>query len=294
MKLQKVSLFWLILAAVFAGSAAPLIVAALTDRFWAGVVTLALVGSVLSFRLALFLTHPIIELAQTARQIRQGMDHEEWNSSAFADVADRCRVEEIGVLAADLTAMAQAWEERRHELNSIYAMGQAITSSLDTRKTLQAILAAVGQVVHFDAAEVCIPRGGVLVVEAWQGGPDYNDMTGWEYRFGFGPTGMIVNAQDAVFMPIVAEVEADTQRALGYGMTGGEFSARSNTAAINSFLGIPLRIGDRLIGTITLIHHTAGHFTDADRRKLSKLAAQASIAIDNAQRVHQRDSAVHF
>lgn len=286
-RLQKVSLFWLILAAVFAGSAAPLIVAALTDRFWAGVVTLALVGSALSFRLASFLTPPIIELAQTARHIRHGMDQDaaEWDSSAFADVAVRCPIEEIGVLAADLEAMAQAWEQRRHELNSIYAMGQAITSSLDYRKTLQAILAAVGQVVHFDAAEVCIARGGVLVVEAWQGGSDYNDMTGWEYRFGFGPTGMIATSLDSVFMPVVADVEADTQRALGYGMTGGEFSARSGAVVINSFLGIPLRIGDRLIGTITLVHHTAGHFSEADRRQLSKLAAQASIAIDNAQRV---------
>ena len=57
-----------------------------------------------------------------------------------------------------------------------------------------------------------------------------------------------------------------------------------------SFLGIPLLIGERLIGVITLVHHEANHFTEDDRWQLSRLAAQASIAIDNAIRVRQRES----
>jgi GAF domain-containing protein len=45
-----------------------------------------------------------------------------------------------------------------------------------------------------------------------------------------------------------------------------------------------------LIGVITLVHHEAHHFTENDRRQLSRLAAQASIAIDNALQVRQRES----
>jgi GAF domain-containing protein len=59
---------------------------------------------------------------------------------------------------------------------------------------------------------------------------------------------------------------------------------------INSFLGIPLMIGDRLVGTLTLVHHQAGYFTEDDKRQLNKLAAQACIAIDNAIQVRQRES----
>jgi adenylate cyclase len=59
---------------------------------------------------------------------------------------------------------------------------------------------------------------------------------------------------------------------------------------INSFLGIPLLINDRLIGTLTLVHHEPGFFTENDMRQLNKLAAQASVAIDNAIQVRQREN----
>jgi GAF domain-containing protein len=58
---------------------------------------------------------------------------------------------------------------------------------------------------------------------------------------------------------------------------------------INSFLGIPLLLGDRVIGTLTLVHREPGRFTEDERWQLNKLAGQASIAIDNAIQVKQRE-----
>jgi GAF domain-containing protein len=72
----------------------------------------------------------------------------------------------------------------------------------------------------------------------------------------------------------------------------GEFLVKTHKVMINSFLGIPLLIGDRLIGALTLVHREPGRFTEGEKRQLNKLAAQASIAIDNAIQVRQRENAL--
>jgi GAF domain-containing protein len=59
-----------------------------------------------------------------------------------------------------------------------------------------------------------------------------------------------------------------------------------------SYLGIPPLIGERLVGVLALVHHEANHFTEDDRRRLSRLAAQASIAIDNAAQVRRCETAL--
>ena len=49
-------------------------------------------------------------------------------------------------------------------------------------------------------------------------------------------------------------------------------------------------ISDRLIGTLTLVHHEKDHFTEDDMRQLNQLADHASIAIDNALKVREREA----
>ena len=41
-----------------------------------------------------------------------------------------------------------------------------------------------------------------------------------------------------------------------------------------------------------MVHHEAGFFTEDNKRQLNKLADHASIAIDNAIQVHEREEAL--
>ncbi|HVC77112.1 MAG TPA: GAF domain-containing protein [Candidatus Micrarchaeaceae archaeon] len=51
---------------------------------------------------------------------------------------------------------------------------------------------------------------------------------------------------------------------------------------VRTFLGVPLRLGDRLIGMIGVANHRAGYSED-DGRLLSTFANQAAVAIENAR-----------
>jgi len=65
---------------------------------------------------------------------------------------------------------------------------------------------------------------------------------------------------------------------------------------MDSFLGVPIMLGDRLLGQIYLANKTGGHeFTEDDERVIETLAAYAAVAINNArmyQEVLLRDDAL--
>jgi GAF domain-containing protein len=56
---------------------------------------------------------------------------------------------------------------------------------------------------------------------------------------------------------------------------------------VRTFLGVPLRVGDEVIGMIGVANNEKGYVAD-DERLLSTFANQVAVAIDNAM-LHQRD-----
>jgi len=200
--------------------------------------------------------------------------------------------DDVTQVAVGVAQSVGTFRQRMIEFNSIYAMSQAITAKVDFEQTVQAVLDAVKQVVEFDAAEVSVLRGDKLVVEGWVGQEEFNNTTGREYRVGRGPTGLIASNKASVLVSTLSGEEEDVKRTLGYESAAGEFLQKTTKVIINSFLGIPLLIGPRLIGALTLVHRDPGRFTESERRQLEKLAAQASIAIDNAIQVRQREDAL--
>lgn len=293
---QKPSLFPMILAVLVLTGAVPLVVIAVQAGgvipVVTGVVALAVVMAGGATWLARRVVQPVQDFAGIAASIKASVDAE----SADEVEPEIARLEgvktsrELADLAVTFEQIVEAFRQRVTEFNSIYAMGQAISAKLDFEQTVQAVLDAVKQVVVFDAAEVSVLRGEKLIVEAWTGQEDFNNTTGREYRVGRGPTGMIALNKESVLVSTVVGDEEDLKRTLGYESAASEFLAKTHKVMINSFLGIPLLIGDRLIGTLTLVHRDPGRFTEADKRQLNKLAAQASIAIDNAIQIRQRES----
>lgn len=196
---------------------------------------------------------------------------------------------ELRLLSDGLLTASESFGQRLAELNSIHAISQTITSStLDYEKTVKSVLAAVQQVVDYDAAEVAILSGRNLTVEAWWGKDGFTDTTGRKYTVGKGPTGTIAANKEPLFLPTVKASE-DLQRTIGFASVEIELVSKTTKLVISSFLGIPLLIGDRLIGTLTLVHHEADFFKEDDMRQLNKLADHASIAIDNALKVRERE-----
>lgn len=257
-----------------------------------GIMVLAVLG--MSVLLAGNITRPVLQLAKVAKEIEASSDMETTDAvrKNLADIGNISTGREISNLAGVFEQMVMSLQQRMVELNSIYAMGQTITANVDYDDTMKAVLNAVGKVVTYDAAEITIPKGTSLMVEAWQGSEGFNDTTGRKYKIGRGPTGQIAESKQSVLLSTVTSVD-DMERTLGYGgAPGSEFLAKTTKIVINSFLGIPLLIGDRLIGTLTLVHRDKEHFTPDDERQLNKLAAQASVAIQNAIQVREREQSL--
>lgn len=282
------------LAAIFVGT---LILTGL-----AGVLGTWLVGPILGSIVALIIgggvgawfifriVKPLQELIQRSHLVESAVKGE----LVFPQLAspDKQVGRELNDLVGGLGGVMNSFQKRLTELDSLHAISQTITSStLDYEKTVKSVLVAVQKVVDYDAAEVAILRGSSLEVEAWWGKDGFNDTTGRKYRIGKGPTGTIAETKAAVFMPTVKANE-DLKRTIGYASAETEFIAKTTKLIINSFLGIPLLLGDRLIGTLSLVHHEAGFFSEDDKRQLNQLADHASIAIDNALQVRVREEAL--
>lgn len=254
----------------------------------AGTMVLVVLG--MSVWLAGRITRPVLKLAKAAKEIEESVDNEttELIGKNLEQLTNLGSAREIANLASVFKQMVLALQQRMIELNSIYAMGQTITANVDYDATLRAVLDAVGSVVTYDGAEISLLKGTNLVVEAWKGGAGFNDTAGRKYKLGRGPTGQIAETRQSLLLSTVGETE-EMARTLGYNATGSEFIGRSNKIIVNSFLGIPLQIGDRMIGTMTLVHRDKEHFNNDDERQLNKLAAQASVAIQNAMQVRERE-----
>jgi GAF domain-containing protein len=294
--LRRLSVFQVIVMAVLVAGTVPVVIVAVQASgaipLLTGLIVLVPLAVVASYWLRGQIVAPAVELSKIAAEIKGSVDAETVDSMkpSLQRLESIQAAQEFAHLASAFEDMVLVFQQRMAEFNSIYAMGQAITSKVDFEQTVQAVLEAVKQVVDFDAAEVTVLRDDKLVVEAWSGKEEYSNTMGREYHVGRGPTGMIAANKESVLVSTLSGTEEDLRRTLGYESVVGEFLTKTHKVEINSFLGIPLLIGDRLIGTLTLVHRDPGRFTEGDRRQLNKLAAQASIAIDNAIQVRQREN----
>jgi GAF domain-containing protein len=59
---------------------------------------------------------------------------------------------------------------------------------------------------------------------------------------------------------------------------------------VRSYVGVPLLVGDRLVGTMQLVSTQAGQFDEHSRQLLETIALQAAVAIEAAQRVEAREA----
>ena len=59
---------------------------------------------------------------------------------------------------------------------------------------------------------------------------------------------------------------------------------------LNSFIGVPMLLGGKLVGTLELVHTERNHFSQDHLQLLRLIAVQAAVAIENARLVQQREA----
>ena len=64
------------------------------------------------------------------------------------------------------------------------------------------------------------------------------------------------------------------------------------TNPVRSYVGVPLLVEDRLVGTMQVVSTQAGQFDEHTRRLMETIALQAAVAIETAQEVEAREHAL--
>jgi signal transduction histidine kinase/DNA-binding response OmpR family regulator len=160
----------------------------------------------------------------------------------------------------------------REQAETLRAAAQSLGSTLGIPQVFDLILSELGKVVPYRSASVQQLDGDEFVIVGGQGYPDLEELLG--HRYGWrghdDPARELVERHETL---IVGDVSAHYPH----------FEDVHVEGSIRGWLAVPLLIGDRLIGMLTLDSFEADFYTPEHALMARAFAAFAATAIDKAQ-----------
>jgi two-component system, NtrC family, sensor histidine kinase KinB len=167
-------------------------------------------------------------------------------------------------------------ETTRASLELLYNISRELTTALDLRTVLQRVVfLSMRNVGAISGSIIVLDDNGKPVESAIITGETVHDHTTQRLRITLekGLAGWVVRNRQAVLI-------ADTSRDERW--LPRQYEAEEHTGP-RSAVSAPLLLHDRLVGVMTLVHHTAGFFTPEHLALVQAIADQASIAVLNAR-----------
>ena len=182
---------------------------------------------------------------------------------AFADQAA------IAIHNAQLFAES---ERRARETRALVEAGRAVTASLDVERTIRVILQEARTVLGVESCGLMTldPATDELVSAASLDLPP-EMVTQIRLRVGEGVAGRAVAERRPV------------QRADLFEGEGGRYAHLRHASGFRSMLSVPLTVGSRAVGVLSVFRRDVHRFTDTEVGLLVALADQASIALEHAR-----------
>jgi signal transduction histidine kinase/CheY-like chemotaxis protein len=241
------------------------------------------IDTALSLGLALWLTvnrvrrlaDPIRRLAAAANRIARGQR---------SVTVEHTASDEIGVLAQAFNDMGQSLERQETalqrkvvEMTTLYEIGQEIIAQVAFAPTLQLIVTRTHALLHADASLLALRQDGsdTFTIQAHSGMVPAA-ISSLRFHPGQGLGGRIVTTGLPILVGDYTEEYADSP-----------FHGAVQEAGLRSWLGVPLRAHDTVMGVLYVISRTPQQFDEDAQRLLSALGDQAAIAIENARLYEQ-------
>lgn len=177
------------------------------------------------------------------------------------------------VHAVENARLFEAEARRRQEAETLYAVTQALSATLDLPRVFELILSELQKVVPYDSASVQQLQGDQLVIIGGRGFPNLEELLHFSFdiKQGNNPNAVVIRTRK----PLILDSASEDYQAF--------LKKPHAQAQIHSWIGVPLIFGDRIIGMITLDKHERGFYTEAHARLAQAFAAQAATAIENAR-----------
>ena len=181
------------------------------------------------------------------------------------------------------TARAEESDERRAEtedhvsiLESLHAAEVEVSRDLELDAVLQTVTDKARELTNaeYSALGVLHADGDRLETFITSGMPAEEAERIASIPVGKGLLGAVIQSR------VVIRVDDVGKDSRSSGMPSGH-------PDMSSFLGVPIRIGDRIFGNLYLTNkRDAGSFTDRDEAIVAMLAAHAAVSIENARQFH--------
>ncbi len=162
-------------------------------------------------------------------------------------------------------------QKSAQEAEKLHMAGAIVASSLDPNIAISSILDQLEQVVPFDSASIQILNNNYLEIKDGRGWPENINPVGKRFPIpGDNPNSQVILTGE----PYVLNDAPDL-----YGIFGN-----IDHSYIRSWLGVPLKVHDHVIGMLTLDHSKPNFY---DNKQLIELvtafADQVAISLDNAR-----------
>jgi PAS domain S-box-containing protein len=187
----------------------------------------------------------------------------------LASIAD-----EVGV-AVENAQLYEAERIQRHQADTLLQVVSVVNSTLELDGVLARILDQLRRVVNYDSASVQLLEEGKLQVIAARGFADLKQVLGVTFSPHETPNYKVVTEGRPLNLADAPE------RYPGF--------RRSPFSHIRSWLGVPLRVQERIIGIIAVDRQQLGGFAEAEARLTTAFADQAALALENARLYQQAE-----
>ena len=175
------------------------------------------------------------------------------------------------VTAIEKVRLLQLAQRRAQESETLRQAGAVVTSTLDQDETIERILVQLERVIPYYSASVQLLGEGYVEIVGGRGWPDPATILGIRFPIpGDNPNTLVIQQRKPLIL-------GDA------GLVYAAFREEGHAAHIRSYLGLPLIVGDQVIGMLTVDHTELNYFTQDHVRLVSAFADQVALAMQNAR-----------
>jgi diguanylate cyclase (GGDEF)-like protein/PAS domain S-box-containing protein len=185
---------------------------------------------------------------------------------AFADQA---------ALAIENSRLFEETRVRAEQMTALLDIGMTVTSGLDMEQILQNLIQKVMQVLPVEAVYVATydPQTGIIEHPLFYDMGKYITLPGRNIHTDPGLSGYIIQTRQTLYIPDTLDPEVAQKHQII--RTGGH--------PTRAFAGVPMRIGDQVVGVLSMQSHQPDAFNRSQLRLLETIATQAAGLIENSR-----------
>ncbi len=185
-------------------------------------------------------------------------------------------------LSMENARLFRSEQERRQVADTLIDVGRIVASTLQRDEVLQRILEQMQRVVNYDGATIMLNAPNsenpmdMLIAASWG-----EDSIPVGSRVIFGSKSYAMQVYEEGHPVIKGDVLRDTDWLEMQPETG--VPNQTNTGRVRSWMGVPMMIGEEIIGYIFLNKFEPDYYSQADADTAFALSQQATVAVENAR-----------